>query len=151
MADQIAIDGIEAYDGEYEFDAGYFTNRELHTMKRLSGIRAGELAEALAAGDNDVIVAMTVIALQRHGKYVDEDLIWNAQAGKISYRPELVPTGTDALPPAPPSGTDETSGAAETNGSSGSNGRNGSATSPTTPPVTGPGSSVPSAISGQPI
>jgi len=149
LADKIVIEGIEAYDGEYDFDATYFTNRELHTIKRLSGIRAGELDDALGAGDNDVIVAMTVIALQRNGKFIDEDLIWNAEAGRISYRPDPAQAeAADAIPPA--SGTDESSAPAESSASSGLNGSNGSGNSQTTLPATGPESSVPSATSALP-
>jgi hypothetical protein len=80
----IKVTGIgRAYDGEYELDGSYFTNKELHTIKKLAGIRAGEIPEALEAGDNDLIVALTVIALERHGTVVNEDVLWNAKVGCI--------------------------------------------------------------------
>ena len=80
----IKITGIgRAYDGEYPFDGTYFTNRELHTIKRMSGVRAGEIPAALEAGDNDLVVALTMIALERNGKVVNEDVLWNANVGCI--------------------------------------------------------------------
>jgi hypothetical protein len=80
----IKVTGIgRAYDGEYEFDGTYFTNKELHTIKRMSGVRAGEIPAALEAGDNDLVVALTVIALERNGKVVNEDALWNAKVGCI--------------------------------------------------------------------
>ncbi len=38
---------IPALDGEFELDTSYFTNRELHMIKKLSGLRAGEFEEAV--------------------------------------------------------------------------------------------------------
>ena len=94
MPDKIVFKDVHpSYDGEYELD-DEFTNRELHTIKRLSGCRVGELAEALAASDTDVVMALAVIALQRHGKHVDEDVLWDSTAGNISI------VGEDVLPPA---------------------------------------------------
>jgi len=93
---KIVIEGVQAgYDGEYDVDLGYFTNRELHTIKRLTGLRVGELDEAMRTGDSDVLVAFCVLALQRHGKPVDEDALWDAQAGSIT----IVVGEEEALPP----------------------------------------------------
>jgi hypothetical protein len=83
--DKIGIEGIPPYDGEYPLDVSYFTNRELNIIKRLSGVRAGEIEEALRAGDNDLFVALAVIALRRHGVSVVEDAIWDAETGKLSF------------------------------------------------------------------
>lgn len=148
MPDKIVIEGIEAYNGAYDFDVSSFTNRELHTIKRLSGIRAGELNEALAAGDNDFLVALTVIALQRNGKFIDEDLIWDAEAGTITI--QLEEEAAAAVPPTQPNDAASSSDSGETSGTSGANGRNGSVNSPTSLPAIGPGSSEPSATSGLP-
>lgn len=71
------------YDGEYPFDIEGFTNRELHRIKQLTGLRVGELQEAFEAGDNDVIVALAVIVLERSGRKVEDQVIWNAEAGTI--------------------------------------------------------------------
>jgi hypothetical protein len=83
--DKLVIAGIPPYDGTHDLDLGEFlgslTNRELHRIKVMSGVRAGELYEALVAGDSDLIVAFTVIVLERKGRRVDEDLFWDAPAG----------------------------------------------------------------------
>jgi hypothetical protein len=104
----IKITGIgRAYDGEYDFDGTYFTNKELHTIKRMSGIRAGEIPAALEAGDNDLVVALTVIALERNGKTVHEDALWNAKVGCIEA---ILGDGEQADDEDPPTlGLDESS------------------------------------------
>lgn len=103
--ESIVIKGIAGYDGEYPFDASYFTNKELHTIKTHSGVRAGEIQQAFAAGDNDLIVAFAAIALERNGKVVHADVLWNAKVGAI----ELV-LGEDEVDADPPTlGLDESS------------------------------------------
>ena len=82
--DTITITGIAGYDGDYPFDGSYFTNKELHTIKRLAGVRAGEIQAALAAGDNDLVVAFAAIALERNGKAVQEQVLWDAHVGSIT-------------------------------------------------------------------
>jgi hypothetical protein len=102
--DKIVITGIgRAYDGEYDFDPSYFTNKELHTIKRMTGVRAGEIQAAFGAGDNDMIVAFAAIALERAGKSVYEETLWNAKVGCIelvSGTPQQE-EGDDADPPTP--------------------------------------------------
>ena len=95
MADKIVIEGIDAYDGEYEFDASTLTNRELHTIKRLTGVRAGELEDAMRAADTDLLIAFAAIAINRAGKPVIEDVLWDAPIGLIRY----VGEESDARPP----------------------------------------------------
>lgn len=81
--DKVVLKNVMPYDGEYDIDTSYFTNREFHTIKRIAGVRAGELDEALTAGDMDVVVAVAVIALQRSGTPFDEDTLWDSKAGSI--------------------------------------------------------------------
>ena len=88
--DQIVITGIAGYNGEYDLDASYFTNKELHTIKKLAGVRAGEIQAAFAAGDNDLIVALAAIALERNGKAVHEQVLWDAKVGCIMLVGESV-------------------------------------------------------------
>lgn len=88
MADKLTVSGLSAHlDGEYEFDIadllsiggkGALTNRESHRIKQMAGVRAGELEDALRAGDTDVLVAIAAVVLARAGKTVDEDLLWDA-------------------------------------------------------------------------
>ena len=45
-----------------------FTNRELHLIKQIAGVRAGELFDAMEVGDNDLVVALAHIAVKRAGR-----------------------------------------------------------------------------------
>jgi hypothetical protein len=45
-----------------------YTGRELQFVQQETGIRAGELEEALSAGDVSALVALVVIALRRSGR-----------------------------------------------------------------------------------
>lgn len=97
MDDKIVIKGVPPYDGEYPIDFETLTMGELHTLKRVAGVRVGEIGDALAAGDSDVVVAFALIAMQRAGKEVDEQAIWKATIDSISV--EIADRG-DAVPPA---------------------------------------------------
>jgi len=91
MADKLIVTGLgKQFDGEYEFNlaemlvmgtANTMTNGELHTIKRIAGVRAGEIEDALGAGDNDVLLALGVIVLARNGRRLPEHLMWDAPAG----------------------------------------------------------------------
>jgi hypothetical protein len=101
---KVTIAGIPGVDGEYLLDLDdQFTNRELHLIKQLSGVRAGEVGEAFAAGDNDLIVALTLIALKRAGREVSVDLIWDAKAGGVTFEQtdeeKAAQEEANALPP----------------------------------------------------
>lgn len=102
MSDKIVITGIPPYDGAYPFEGG-FNYGELHTIKRIAGVRAGQLFDALEAGDSDVIVAAAIIALERAGKTVDENDFWKADSGSI----QLVPDSQE-VPTTPPQGGEQT-------------------------------------------
>jgi hypothetical protein len=65
-----------------------FTYREIGTIKRVSGIRAGELEAALAAGDVDVIVALAVICATRAGETVTAADFENLDFGAIGIEGE---------------------------------------------------------------
>jgi hypothetical protein len=95
---QIKIEGVPPYDGEYELDMN-FTNRDLHTIKQISGVRAGDLNDALEHKDLDLVVALAVNALRRAGKPIDMDVLWDSEAGKI-----LLVADDDADPPPQPNG-----------------------------------------------
>jgi hypothetical protein len=81
---KLKIEGVPPYDGEYDLDIAAFTGTELHTIKQISGVRAGELQDGLQAGDYDLVVAFTVIVLQRAGQDVDPAAIMNATVGSIT-------------------------------------------------------------------
>jgi hypothetical protein len=97
----VTIEGVFGLDGEWPIDTTYFTNRELHEIKKISGVRAGELSEALEAGDSDLIVCIAHIALARHGKTVPIDALWEAEAGKISFETVEQEVADEAVPPQP--------------------------------------------------
>lgn len=86
-------------DGEYPLDIDTLTNREYHEIKRVSGVRAGELNESLFAGDLDVVVALALIAMKRNGKDNPEAeaVLMDGEGGRV----RLLPDG-DAVPPVLP-------------------------------------------------
>lgn len=89
--DKMIVKGLgKRIDGEYEFSIAdmmtlghpeSLTNREAHRLKTMSGVRLGELDDALGAGDSDVFMAIGAILLARAGKAVDEEVLWDAPAG----------------------------------------------------------------------
>lgn len=107
---KLKLVGVPSLDGEYDLDISTFTNGELRTIKQLSGVRAGELKEALLAGDNDVFVAFTVIVLQRAGKTVDPQQLWEADAGQITIVPDTAEVEPRPPDSPPPNGTENNGG-----------------------------------------
>lgn len=110
MPDKMTVSGLgPSLDGTYEFDlAELFTvgapnqlnNREGHRLKTMTGVRMGEIQEALTAGDNDVAVGLAAILLSRHGKRYDEAVLWDAPMG-AAIQFELADDEGDAeVPPA---------------------------------------------------
>lgn len=98
--DYLVVKDLPSLDGKYEFSLddllsvgaeGSLTNREVHELKRMAQVRLGELEDALLAGDNSVYIAIAAILLRRKGKYVDEELLWDAPAGaSISFDFEAI-------------------------------------------------------------
>lgn len=90
-----------------------FTYKELSKIKEIAGVRAGEFAEAMAAGDVDVIVALAVIVMERAGLKPDVDKLYEMDADQISAEDDQ-PEQEEELPPAAaaaevaPSGEDQT-------------------------------------------
>lgn len=113
----IIISGIPPWDGRYELNDFSFTNRELFEIKKLSGIRAGELWEALEAGDTAAFVGVAAVAMARNGKVVDPDDLWGGELGSISLDfgdQEGAPA--DADPPSPIVGASERSDSTDSSG-----------------------------------
>ena len=82
--------------GEYELDL-VFTHRDFSLIKRIAGVRANEVMDALNAGDLDIVVAVAMIALRRATVPFHENDLWDAPAGSITLDVE----DEDADPPAP--------------------------------------------------
>ena len=94
--------------GEKQYDiTPPFTNRELHLIKQVSGVRSGELFDALESGDSDVLVALAHIGVKRKGTQRPSlDELWDLEAGTIEF---VEPDETPVDPtPAPVSGSPET-------------------------------------------
>lgn len=85
MATTIKLEGVPPLDGVYPFDADTFDGNEMHLIKKISGVRGGELKEAIEAGDYDLVIAFAVIALQRAGKKVSADQLRAAAIGTITF------------------------------------------------------------------
>ena len=118
------IENLHPYNGDHPLDIEQgFTNRELHTIKEVSGVRANELEESLTAGDNDILVALVAIALKRQGLIVNMDAIWDAPAGAITVEADAEDGDAgppDLMPPEPNGdggGKPNTSGASSPNDS----------------------------------
>ena len=52
-----------------------FTLREMKTIKNVSGLLPGQIEEALEQGDTGVVTALVVVAAQRSGKRLTEDMV----------------------------------------------------------------------------
>jgi hypothetical protein len=98
----IKIEGVPAFDGEYELDlqGQPFSGWDAHLIYQVAGIGLAELDESGRKGIYDVVVALTVIALQRTGKVQRSnwryavDVLLEAPIGSIAYLDE-----GDAGPP----------------------------------------------------
>ena len=103
MSDEGALT-IKINDREYSF-APPFTNRELHTIKRIAGVRSAEIQQAYEAGDNDLLICLALIAVQRAGAARPTlDELWDMPVGAISVVvPDEDPTPA-AVAATPPSG-----------------------------------------------
>ena len=95
-------------NGSFEFDPSYFTNRELHTLKQEAKVRAGEIMDAFAAGDTDLLVVFAHIALRRAGRDIPIDALWDLEAGKITFD-----VGEKAADVRPPENASDSTGATE--------------------------------------
>jgi len=114
----LTVEGVLPWDGKYDFPDFAFTNRELHRIKQISGVRAGELIEALDANDRAAVVGVAVVVMGRHGKLVDPDDLWDATAG--AFYLEFVADAGEGVadPPTQPSSGSETGSPDEPSGGS---------------------------------
>lgn len=110
--DTLTVKGVGTFDGEYQCDIvgmltvtsdEALTNDESHLVKRLSGMRRNEVPEAFLAGDTDVVMALTIIVLSRHGKQIDERILGPKPSGCTVFA-----FGEDAVIEVPPTQESET-------------------------------------------
>lgn len=100
------MEGIPGFDGSYDLDLDNapWTARELHWIKKITGLRLGEFEEALEALDYDVVVSFALVALVRSGKVSRQDwqrmsdFLLDAEIGKITIEP-ILEEGDDSPPP----------------------------------------------------
>jgi hypothetical protein len=116
--DTLKIDGLGRHlDGAYEFDVAdligiggpaMLTGHEAHLIKQMSGVRAGELEEALVAGDWDAMLALAAVILARHDKRVTADQLRDLPLSAVvfDFAKRTVEAEDDAGPP--PVTADET-------------------------------------------
>jgi len=90
-----------------------YTYREMGRIKTLTGIRAGEIEDALLAWDTDVVLAIAQIAAERAGDSIPVDALEELEFGAIRVEMEEDPTPAaseaaedagDAPPTTPESG-----------------------------------------------
>lgn len=109
---KIKITGIQPYDGEYPLDLDQFTNRDHKTIKDMSGYTVTGWMEGFRSADMAFFTALGVVAARRSGRFgpmINEDIFWDAEAGKIVLIEEeadkaVPPTMPEALTPSTPSG-----------------------------------------------
>lgn len=101
----VVLEGVQPWDGTYDLGDFQFTNRELHRIKEISGLRAGELIDGLEQNDTGAYVGIAVVALARQGKQVAPDVLWDANVGSIRLLLE-----DDADPPTTPASGPSSSG-----------------------------------------
>jgi hypothetical protein len=102
----VKIEGCGYLDGEYPLDLN-FTHRDFREIKQISGIRANEVQEALAAGDLDVVVAIAAISMRKNNKRYEMDDLWDTEAGAISLEMDEEEEEEVPLTMPPPSGSNE--------------------------------------------
>jgi hypothetical protein len=122
---KITIVDVTEFAGEYELDLKErpFTGWDAHIIYKIAGVGLAELDAAADAGNYDLVIALTVIALVRAEQITRvqamraAEVLLEAELGKIIYTKDETPE-TDALPPV--SEPDSISGDANSNGHSGS-------------------------------
>lgn len=121
---RFTITGVAPFDGTHDLDIPEreFNLRELHIIKGLAGVRAGELDAAIDAKDSDIMLAFVVIALIRTGRIQTEkwhrvgELFLDAPAGAVQV--EILeteePEADTPVPPTLPLSDEPPSGELET-------------------------------------
>lgn len=119
---KIKIEGIPPYDGEYPLELDKFSNRDHKTIKDMSGLTAMGWIDGFRNADMTFFAALAVVAARRsgrHGPTINEDLFWDAEAGKITLAEEesdaaVNPTMPEAPTPSTRSGEPSPDDGAET-------------------------------------
>lgn len=67
MADKIKIQGVEGFDGEYDFDTEELDMDDLELIETEAGVRANEFDDAVQAGSIRLLRVIATIAVRRAG------------------------------------------------------------------------------------
>lgn len=114
---KIKIEGIPPYDGEYPLELEKLSNRDHKTIKDMSGLTVTGWMDGFRNADMTFFAALAVVAARRsgrHGPIINEDMFWDAEAGKITLVEEasdstaVNPTMPEAPTPSTPSGEPST-------------------------------------------
>jgi hypothetical protein len=109
--DRLTITGLNRHlDGDYEFDIAdligigqpaMLTGEEAYLIKKATGVRAGELEEALMAGDWDAILGIAAVVMGRHDKRVTVEQLRALPMSQVDVdlEPRKVVAEDDADPP----------------------------------------------------
>ena len=62
-----------------------FTLREMKTIKNVSGLLPGQIEEALEQGDTGVVTALVVVAANRSGKKLTEEMVLDWTLSDIEF------------------------------------------------------------------
>jgi hypothetical protein len=103
---KITIVDVPEFAGEYDLDlkSQPFTGWDAHIIMKIADVGLADLEEAADSGNYDLVIALTVIALQRAEQITKgqalraADVLLDAELGKIVYTKDETPE-TDALPP----------------------------------------------------
>ena len=106
---RVQVDGQEYQVPELDD----LTFREANLIKRLTGLRAGEYAEAFNSGDTDMALGIAVIAMYRAGKLTDlnPDVLLDMRVNAVDFIAEEGDEEAVVGPPAEDGGPDDSDAA----------------------------------------
>ena len=65
-----------------------FTLREMKTIKNVSGLLPGQIEEALEQGDTGIVTALVVVAANRSGKKLTEEMVLDWTLSDLEFLPD---------------------------------------------------------------
>lgn len=106
MSDKLKIQGVEGFEGEYEFDVQELDMDDLELIEVEAGVRANEFDDALRAGSVRLLRVIATIAIRRAGHPHWRDFRQAFGKVKLAGGPPISYIGEkadeDADPPAAP-------------------------------------------------
>lgn len=90
-------------NGEYDCKLDDLTSRELHLVRQMAGITPTGIVGGLLSQDAGLVVALATVVLEREGKAVNVDALWDAKHGSLVFD-FTGDQGDESPPEQPPSG-----------------------------------------------